>query len=374
MNNGWLKFLVPRVRVKVETLADVSRLRAERVKIYGVERIEGGYLVTVRHDSTHGLPVVGQQSIYGFLLRFAAPTALIWASLLIALPFITVDYEVRGNLPPEEVVMVTEHIAPYFFHIGPFSFFRSNAESLTQSLQTVFHDYIWIDIESHGSRLVIDIFDTQVVERAAEAEQIETIYARSSGEIVHIDVTGCLVLVELEQIVRQGEPLISCYTPTGFGTDVAPIDGVAAGAVYAHVWYEIEIEFPREYAFSMVTSNSRSAWFLNVGETRLNVWGEEAPFDEFEVRQRVFNPLGAFNFSPISLERVHYYEKSDIILNNEIEQIRAASDVLVQGEFARLIEGEFEVVDLVFLELDESEDTVRLVYHATILEDIARVE
>jgi len=183
-----------------------------------------------------------------------------------------------------------------------------------------------------------------------------------------------LVLVELSQVVRKGEPLISCYTPTGYAGEVVPITSDAVGSIYANVWYEVEIEFPREYAVRLLTSNSQQAWFLNFGEHHVRLWGNDVTFEAFEERHRVFNPLDAFNVSAISLERVHYYEKSDIILNNEIEQIRAASDVLVQGEFARLIEGEFEVVDLVFLELDESEDTVRLVYHATILEDIARVE
>lgn len=372
MNNGWLKFLIPRVRVKVDSLADVARMRAERVKIYGIRSTDDGYIVTVRRDTSHGLSIVGRQSIYGFILKFVLPVAFVWLCLLIAVQIITIDYEIRGNLSPEDVVMVDHHIESHFMHVGPFAFLRSDNEALTRDLQTVFHDYIWINVESQGSRLVIDIFDTQMIDTESATEDVDTIYARVSGEITHIDVIGCLVLVEPRQVVRKGEPLISCYTPTGYAGEVAPIASEAAGSIYANVWYEVEIQFPREYAVRMLTSNSQSSWFLNFGERRVHVWGGDASFEEFEERSRVFNPLDVFNISSISLERVHYYEKSDIMLSNEIEQIRATSDILVEEQLMDLIEGEFEVVNLEFLTLDESDEMVRLVYHATVKEDIAR--
>ena len=371
MNNGWLKFLVPKVWVKVETLADVARMRADHVKIYGIRRTEDGYIVSIRRDTNHGLPVVGRQSIYGFLLSFALPIAFVWAMLLVAIQFITIDYEIRGNLTPEDVQMVDAHIASHFMHIGPFAFLRTGNEALVEDLHTVFHDYIWINAKSYGSRLMIDIFDTQMIDTSSEDEQVDTLYAKASGVVTHIDVTGCLVLVEPNQVVHKGDPLISCFTPTGWSEEVAPIDSVATGSIYANVWYEVEIKFPREYTAQILTTNSSSAWFLNIGERKVNLWGRSVDFEDFEMRSRVYNPLDIFNLSPISLERVHYYEKSDIILNNEVDYIRTLSDQLVENELTELIEGEFEVVNLEFLALDESDEMVRLVYHATVTEDIA---
>lgn len=372
MNNGWLKFLIPRVQVKVDSLTDVTRLRAQNVKIYGMRSTDDGYIITVRRDAMLDLSIVGHQSIYGFLLRFAIPVAIVWSCLLVLLQFITIDYEIRGNLSAEDVIMVDNYIESHFRHLGPFAFLRSDNETLIQDLQTVFHDYIWIDVESHGSRLMIDIFDTQIIDSQTEAQEVDTIYARVSGEITDIEVTGCLVLVEPHQVVRKGDALISCYTPTGYAGEVAPIASVASGSIYANVWYEVEIEFPREYAVGLLTSNSQSSWFLNFGEHRIQVWGGETTFEAFEERSRVFNPLDVFNISTISLEQVHYYEKSDIMINNEIEQIRATSDNLIEEQLRNLIEGEFEVVNLELLMLDESDEMVRLVYHATVREDIAR--
>ena len=371
MNNGWLQFLVPKARIQVESVADVSRLRAARIKIYGVKPTEDGYLITVRRGTVSGVPVVGRQSIYSALAKFVLPVAFVWAMLLVAVQFITIDYEVRGNLVYEDAQMVSELIDPYFINVGPFAFFRGDQDALVADIAAVFHDYIWIDVQTVGSRLFIDIFDTQVTDPELASTPVDTIYARASGVVTDISATGCRVLVEIDQIVRVGDALITCYTPTGFGTDIAPIEGNAAGSVYAHVWYEVEIEFPREYAVRMVTGSSRSDLFLNLGSTRFRVWGTGARFEEYDERNRVFNPLAIFNVAPVTLERVHYYEKNDIILTNEIEMVRTKADDLVEAQLLKLIASEFELIDLQFLSLDETDNLVRMVYHATVREDIA---
>ena len=374
MINRWLQFLIPKVRIQVESLADVAKLRAEKVKIYGVKKASEGYIITVRRHAIHGMPVVGIQSIYSALTKFVLPVAFVWAMFLIAIQFITIDYEVHGNLIREDMEMVNELIEPHFIKVGGFSFFRGNQDELIDSVAAAFHDYIWIDVQIVGSRLVINIFDTQIADEQKEDAKVDTIYARASGVVTGIEAKGCRVLVEVDQIVRIGDALITCYTPTGFGTDVAPIKSRAAGSVYANVWYEVEIEFPREYAVRMVTSSSHSNLFLNFGTTRFRVWGTDAPFEEFDERNRVFNPLAIFNIAPITLERVHYYEKDDIILTNEVEVIRERADDLVKAQLSKLMEGEFELVGLQFLSLDESDDMVKMIYHATVREDIAKLE
>jgi len=372
MNNSWLQFLIPKIQIQVDSLAEVSRLRAEKVKIYRVKRVEDGYIITIRRSVIGDAPIVGRQSIYTPLTRFVLPVAFLWAMLLVAIQFVTIDYEIRGNLIHEDIQMVNALIEPHFVDVGPFAFFRGNNDELAEELAAAFHDYIWIDIQTVGSRLFIDIFDTQVTETDAGHPLVDTLYAKASGVITNINVSGCRVLVEIDQVVYLGMPLITCYTPTGFGTDVVPIEGFAAGSIYADVWYEVEIQFPREYGVRMVTGSSRSNLFLNFGENnQLRIWGTEVPYEDFDTRNRIFNPLGIFNISLITLERVHYYEKSDIILKNEVENIRKRADVLVENQLKELILGEFELIELQFLSLEEIDGMVKMTYHATVNEDIA---
>ena len=372
MHNSWLQFLIPKIQIQVDSLADVRRLREQNVKIYRVKPSSDGYIITVRSGKNHDGATVGRQSIYGVLAKFILPVAFIWAMLLVAFEFITIDYEIHGNLPHEEMVMVDELIAPYFVRVGGFSFFNGSEERLIETVSNAFHDYLWIDVQTTGSRLVVNIYNTQVTDESGiMMPPVDTLYATATGVVTEINAGSCRVLVEIDQVVYLGDPLITCYTPTGFGTDVAPIEGIAQGSVYALVWYEVKIEFPREYGKQMVTGSSHSNLFLNFGDQRLRIWGPDVAFLAYDERNQVFNPLDFFNIAPITLERVHYYEKSDIILTNEVERIRVQADDLVKNQLSADIEREFELIDLQFLTLDEIADMVILTYHATVREDIA---
>ena len=371
MNNSWLQILIPKVKLQVSSLSEVARLRSEKVRMYRVKQIDDGYLVTVARGCYENGEIVGHDSIYRGIIKFIMPVALVWSLLLVTIQFVTIDYEIRGNLPQEEIIMVSEVIAPHFLQVGPLAFFRSNNDDLTANIVAAFHDYIWIDIQVAGSRLVINIFDTQVNNQEEQNEQVETIYARVSGVVTKVTASGCRVLVEVNQIVDVGESLISCYTPTGFGTDFAPILSSASGVVYANVWYEITIEFPREYLVKMVTGSSHSNLFVNFGQSRIRVWGTNVDFDDYQERNRIFNPLTFLNIAPITLERVHYYEKSDIILINEIESVRAQADDLIKGQLSQRLVGDFTLLELELLSLVENETTVQLIYLATVEENIA---
>jgi len=374
MNNSWLKVLIPKVKVKVSSLADVSRMRADKIRIYNVKKVEDGYIVTIRKGTTEEADLVGAQSIYKLLTVFVLPVAFIWAMLLVAVQFITIDFEIRGNLVHEDISMVSEIVEPYFINLGPFAFFKGNNDDLIADIALAFHDYIWIDIQTVGSRLFIDVYDTQVTDPQRALIPLETVYSRASGVVTKIDVSGCRPLVAVDQVVDVGQALISCYTPTGFGTEMARIEGNARGAIYADVWYMVTLEFPRVYALRMVTGSRKSDLFLNVGDQRLRIWGAGVDYEDYSERNRVFNPLEFLNISPITLERVHYYEISDIILTNEIDNVRNRADGLVKSELSTILEHEFELIELRFLSLEENGDLVRIKYHATVRENIANTQ
>ena len=373
MNNNWLQLLIPKIKIKVTHLSDIAGLRADKIKIYRVKRVEDGYIITIRRGALKDVEVVGHHSIYRVIGKFILPVALVWSLLLVAIQFITIDYEIRGNLIPEEIAMVSDIIEPHFLQVGPLAFLRSSNDDLSANIAEVFHDYIWIDIQIVGSRLVIHIFDTQVTNDETSDIKIDTIYARVSGVVTEVNATGCRVLVEIDQVVDVGEPLISCFTPTGFsGTEFVPIPGSANGVVYANVWYEVAIEFPREYAVRMVTGSNHSHLFLNLGNARVRVWGAAIEYADFDERRNIFNPLSLLNIAPITLERVHYYEKSDIILTNEIESVRTHADDLVQTQLEHRLDGDFDLLALEFLNLIENDDgMIKLVYLATVRENIA---
>ena len=372
MNNSWLQFLIPKEFIKVSNLHEISELRAQKVSIYGVERVADGYLVCVRKGSAKEVEIVKTGSIYKGLLSFVIPAFMVWLGLLGAVNSVTIDYEIRGNLPQESLLDVEHVLEGHFIQVGNFSFLRSNAIDVEQSIKEIFHDYLWMDIKTEGNLLVISIYDTQVSQNLEDENVTDTLYAKYSGIITAIDVASCRVLISVGDVVRQGEALVSCYTPIGYADEVAPIEGSAYGDVYAEVWWELSIEFPVEYTVNLLTINSVTQWFINLGNNRFNVWGDDPLFEYVEPRTVIFNPLQRFGLSPFTLERVQSYEKRDIIIKNDVDLIMDATRDMAIRQIEELIEGQFNLITLDFLSVEEMDQLVRLVYHATVQQNIAQ--
>ena len=372
MKNSWLKFLIPKEYLKIENLSQLSELRSNKVPIYSVKKIEDGYLVSTRKGASKDIDVMYNYSIYQGVLAFIIPTSMIWLGLLLAVNVLTIDYEIRGNLPCERLASVENVLENHFVSVGNFSFLRSSHDRVENDIQQLFHDYLWMDIKTEGNLLVISIFDTQVSVDDNIEDKTDTIYATSTGTITSIDVSTCRVLVEIGQVVRIGTPLVTCYTPTGFGEELAPIEGVAHGRIYAHVWYEMELSFDREFVVNLLTSKNETQWLLNIGDSQFNLWGSTPTFENYDERRETINPLSLFGISPLTFERVQSFEKRDIIMKNEIEQIQDAAHDIALAQLKNLLEDEFTLINLDLLQVDESDNKVSLTYHVTVEQNIAK--
>jgi len=378
MNNRWLGLFIPKVEILIPTLAEIKQIRAKKVIIYRMRAHEDGFLVLVGRNHTEGYEMSRRYSIYPAIFTFILPLMVVWTLFTVLNAKVTIGYEVRGNLNEEKLKEVQTILKPHFREIGPFSFVRNPVDEIVGQLKENFHEYIWIDINQKGSNLVIDIYDTSHFDQVERLEVSETIYATRSGVVTKIDAKSCLVLVEPNQLVKAGDPLITCFTPTGFGTEFAPIDGEARGDVFAEVWYEVVLNFEREYLETMLTSNVDRQWFVNIGAqgaSSLRIWGADTEFEDYERRTTVYNPLFFLKNSPLTFENVHYYEKRDIIMVNEIEQISDNIEILVRRELDARCENSpacaLSIINLEPIEVVDVDGMVTIRYHATLLENIA---
>ena len=378
MNNRWLGLFIPKVEILVQTLAEVRQIRAKKIVIYRVKAHEDGFLVLIERSQAESYEISRSYSIYPAIFTFILPLMVVWTFFTVLNANVTIGYEIRGNLNEESLKEVQTILTSHFRKMGPFSFVKSPVDEMVDQLKENFHEYIWIDINQEGSNLVIDIYDTSHFDKKEMLEASETIYATRSGVITKIDAKSCLVLVELNQLVKAGEPLITCFTPTGFGTEFVPIEGYARGDVLAEVWYEVVLNFEREYLETMLTSNVDRQWFINIGGFRLRIWGANTDFEDYEKRSTIHNLLFFLNNSPLTFESVHYYEKRDIIMINEVDQISDNIEILVRKELDARCEDnqacDLEIINLEPIEVVDVEGVVTVRYHATMLENIANSE
>lgn len=377
MNNSWLKFLIIKQRLLVPSMGEVNLLRRHKVPIYHLKKHPDGYLVTVRKGSEHVLgdafEYAGTQSIYPFIIRFCLPILAVFFLVSILMQDHTIGYRVEGNLNPREEQELASLLSPHFNPIGPFNLLETSLEDIEASLREHFSEFTHIDVYRRGMNVVVAIFEAPLPGNDRDDPMSSVLTARRTGEIRKIEAESCRVVVEVGQVVKVGDHLVECSVLSPDGSmEVIWHDGVASGKVWAHTQYEATIEFPREFVTQMLTTRTQRQFILNVGNYTMTFPASELEFEVFETSVRRFDPFFFLNRSPLFLERIQYYEKSDIIRVNDVEGIQRNVEALIRNEFISGSPDGFEIAEVLLIsETDKGEQGIKLKYLVTILENIA---
>ena len=372
MNNRWLSFLIVKVQILVSGVAEINHLRSQGVVIYQLKKHPEGYLVTVRKGAVKAYPIVRYHSIYPLLLRFIVPMLGASFFLIMLMRHYTIGYQIEGNFNAEMTQELEALLEPHFRTIGPYKFLRSDLLTIEEQLEEYYNEYVWFEVTQEGSDIIIEIYSVKTEAGADEIKYGDTLYARRSGVIKQIDAKSCRVVVEVNQLVKAGDPLITCYVLQPFTNEMIPIEGVARGTVLAEVWYEASIQFPKQYVEQMLTTRIKRHFVLNIGNFQLEFPTRELPFADYERRITTYDPFFFMNRSLFFLERIHYYEKRDIIKLNEIEAIKNNIHILIKNELTNQSHEGFTIENLEIISIEEIDNEVTLRYHVTILENIAQ--
>ena len=126
---------------------------------------------------------------------------------------------------------------------------------LRLELEDHYNEYAWINIYRKGTAVIFDVYDIPMNEEKEEDSYSNTLYAKRSGLIQNYVVDSCRVLVEQNQVVKEGDPLVTCNVEQPYTNEIIPIDNVARGEVWANTWYEVEVKAEKSYSEEMYTTN-----------------------------------------------------------------------------------------------------------------------
>jgi len=376
MNNRWLGFLIPKIKIVVPSMNDVAYLRRKKVVVYGLKPHPDGYEVTIRKGAQkyleEGYDVKQELSIYPALSKFALPVLAVFFMMMALMNRYSIGFEITGNLNPEQVRELEELVAPHFRMIGPFEFLLTDIEQIEADLADYYDEYIWFDVFRDGNNINIHVFHTNNNPSAQEISYSSALYARRTGLIKKVDLKIGRSLVTPGDMVRQGDRLITntVLDPTGSDAEISTNKAVQ-GEVWAETWYLAEIIFPLQYFQNMFTTRLATRRILTLGGLSWQFPAEDVEFIDYETSVRRLDPFFFLENSPLFLETIHYYEKSDIMKVNDIEEIKQHAASLIKNEFASQTGEEFELVNWSILESSEMDNQVTLLFHVTILENIA---
>lgn len=375
MNNKWLSIFITKVQIIVPSMTEVTQLRCQNIMIYGVKKHEDGYLVTIRKDVAKQLetryPIVTELSIYPAILKIIVPIVALTCVLMILMNKHTIGYRINGNLNTQEQQELEALLEPHFNQVGPFHFLKSEVEDIKTELEAYYNEYVWINIYRKGTDIVFDVYNTPVDERDDLDTYSDTLYAKRSGIIKNYKVSSCRVLVEQNQLVKEGDPLVTCYVEQPYTTEIIPIEDTAKGEVWADTWYEVNVTAEKVDVQEGFTANKQTTYVLYLGGMEFNFLSQEIAYEKYEEVTKEYNPFFFMEESPLYLEKRQYYEKRDIMRVNTSEELKANLLTLVKNKFKQETDGEFIIKNLEIISEEETETQFIYKCHLTIYENIA---
>lgn len=375
MNNNWLGIFIAKVQILVPDMTEVNQLRRQNVKLYGVKKKNDGYLVTIRKDIAKQLemqyPIVREISIYPSVLKIIVPLVVLVFILMFLMDKYTIGYRIEGNLNQQETEELQTLLAPYFKQIGPLAFLTSDIETIEEELLEHYNEYVWINIYRKGTDVVFEVYNTPVEEREDLDTYSDTLYAKRSGVIRDYKVSSCRVLVEQNQLVKEGDPLVTCYVEQPYTTEIIPIENTAKGEVFADTWYEATVTVEKVDVQEGFTANKQTAYLLHVGGLELKFPTKEVSYEKYEEVKKSYNPFFFLKKSPLYLEKIQYYEKSDIMRVNTSEELKENLLTIIKNKYKEETDDEFIIKNLEIISEEETETQFIFKCHLTVYENIA---
>jgi sporulation protein YqfD len=372
----WLKFLIVKTQILVPSMADVNALRMKGVVIYQLKKHPEGYLLTVRKGGEKQVPgvsrLMGNQSIYPAIAKFVAPIFAVFVLMIFFMNRYSIGYRIEGNLNITERERLQEFLQPHFRVFGPFEFLLSDLQLIEDDLRTHYNDFTWIEVTRHGNNVVVSVFDMPLPDEEPPITMENVLRARKGGTIRDINVDVGRVVVERNQNVSAGDHLVECSVLDSAGSgEVRWYECTPVGEVIAAITYQVEVSFPTEFIEEILTTRIQSRYYLNLGSFRFRFPRQEVEFGRFEERVTRWDPFFFLEESPLSLERVHYYEKRDIMKVNDVEGIEKHIDSLLRNKYASMTEEAFEIEGMQLIGKVEDGGQIVLTYLVTVLENIA---
>ncbi len=375
MNNKWLGIFIAKVQILVPDMTEINQLRRQNVMLYGVKRKKEGYLVTIRKDVAKQLdrdyPIVREISIYPSVLKIIVPLVVLTFILMSLMDKYTSGYQIHGNLNKQEMEELETLLAPHFKQFGPLAFLQGDLEAIEAELKEHYNEYAWINIYRKGTDIVFEVYNTPVEEREDLDTYSDTLYAKRSGVIRDYKVSSCRVLVEQNQLVKEGDPLVTCYVEQPYTTEIIPIEDTAKGEVFADTWYEAIVTAEKVDVQEGFTANKETTYVLHVGGIDLKLPSKKVSYEKYEEVKKSYNPFFFLKKSPLYLEKIQYYEKSDIMRVNTSEELKENLLTIIKNKYKQETDDEFIIKNLEIISEEETETQFIFKCHLTVYENIA---
>ncbi|MCL2571510.1 MAG: sporulation protein YqfD [Defluviitaleaceae bacterium] len=253
-------------------------------------------------------------------------------------------------------------------HIGVFKH-TIDARGLTRELLNHFDELSWADINTRGTRTTIMIAEAIPQQPIIDRQTPTHVVAAHDGLITRIATSSGAPMVRQNDVVRQGEMLVSGFLELGVDTGNPQTAYVHAYAeVWARRYHPIEFIVPFTYIDKVYTGRSttrHSLQFLFAGNFRLNIPRGGISFDSYD-RITTHHQLGVGGDYPMPfiLAMDRYLEFIPTRRTRSIEEATLLAESMLGNRIMR----EFDFgIDIIDRQVEMEETSEALVVRALII-------
>lgn len=351
-------------------MRDLSRLALpDAVKIRIVEQYESELIIRFPFSARERLrgisyEIVGYQGPIRYVYDLKKNLA-VFVGILLFVGFIFINSKsikkIEFNAETSKSDEIVEIIESHYQRILGLNFLKSDLNTINFALRREFTEFEWIDVRREGTVLKVTILEPNIInKKVVKREGYGDLVARESGLITSFHVRQGIVLVTENQYVEKGQLLVSGNLNYKW-PDRPGFYVPAEGNVKARVHRERVVEVLKEQQITAYTGKVKSHSYLNLFGLKIPLKAQGEGFKDYDEIKRT-NNVKIFNRElPFGIKKVHYYEKNDIIrLYDENASLLYARSVIYY-ELSQMFEEGDELVDLLLLQREETED--RYIYH-----------
>ncbi|MFD2704142.1 sporulation protein YqfD [Salibacterium lacus] len=288
----------------------------------------------------------------------------IFALTLVLLSKMIWNVDIHGASPPLEQEL-EGHLEEMGVKPGGFQFLVPDADTIQTLLMEEVEGTTWIGLHQHGTSFQFEVAEQSLPDETDNPSP-RHLTASKTAVIQRIFAEKGKPVVEKNELVHQGDLLISGYIGEGEETEAVP----ASGEVWGETWYEVTVSLPKERLQETLTGKEASTFRLQAFQLNLPIWGFQADeqFSDHVLSQKEYR-LSAWNQRfPFSFHIEKYKERQTTTQKTEdiITQTKKAADTKMN----HYLPEDARIMSEKILHENARNGKVKLVMHYKVLEDI----
>ena len=254
-----------------------------------------------------------------------------------------------------------------------------NLEDLNNIQHQLLHkipELLYIGIEKKGTIYQVDAIEKSI-EKEKEQPSLQHLIAKKDGVIEKIFIKNGLSKVNVNDVVKKGDILVSGLIETEDETDSDETEDIkkevlvpAEGKIYANTWYELSVTSSLHATYEDLSGQKHTKYGFQIKDINVPIWGFNNPYKHYITRRVFVRNLFSYTL-PIAFVRESHYDMNTMNKIRTKKEIKQDAINYAIKDLKLKFGADTEILSYKVLHESEENGKVKFNLYISVLEDIA---